>query len=105
MSRLTTKAFLQQVKECVHSIDPQAEVYLFGSRARGQQRKNSDWDFLVLTGKKLDQQLEHAIWDKFTELEITSEQIINPVVQEKQEWLKHPFSPFYWNVMDERKAI
>ncbi|WP_171062866.1 hypothetical protein [Larkinella sp. C7] len=35
MNRLTNKAFLQKVKESVHSIDPQADVYLFGSRARG----------------------------------------------------------------------
>ncbi|KAA9352903.1 nucleotidyltransferase domain-containing protein [Larkinella humicola] len=105
MNRLTNKAFLQKVKESVHSIDPQADVYLFGSRARGNHRKDSDWDFLVLTEKKLDQQLEYAIWDTFTELELASEQIINPVVQEKQEWIKHPFSPFYWNVLTDGKPI
>ncbi|WP_185731323.1 hypothetical protein [Larkinella rosea] len=35
MARLTNKAFLQKVKESIHSIDSQADVYLFGSRAQG----------------------------------------------------------------------
>ncbi|MBW6536858.1 MAG: nucleotidyltransferase domain-containing protein [Mariniphaga sp.] len=33
----------------VSEIDPDAEVYLFGSRARGDFKKDSDWDLLILT--------------------------------------------------------
>ncbi len=36
------------VKQEVTKIDPKAEIILFGSRARGDFRMDSDWDFLVL---------------------------------------------------------
>ncbi len=47
------KTLFKKVKEVVYNFDPQAKVILFGSRARGDHRKDSDWDFLVLTKKKL----------------------------------------------------
>ncbi|WP_461150872.1 nucleotidyltransferase domain-containing protein [Spirosoma pulveris] len=42
---MTDEQFLQAVKKQVCEIDPQAEVWLFGSRARGDARPDSDWDF------------------------------------------------------------
>ncbi|MBI1318778.1 MAG: nucleotidyltransferase domain-containing protein [Candidatus Hydrogenedens sp.] len=36
------------VKAAVLGIAPDAEVYLYGSRARGDFQPDSDWDFLVL---------------------------------------------------------
>ncbi len=41
------------VKQEVIKIDPKAEVFLFGSRARGDFRKDSDWDFLILLNRPL----------------------------------------------------
>ncbi|WP_345269543.1 nucleotidyltransferase domain-containing protein [Nibrella viscosa] len=105
MKRLSKADFLQQVKAQVLAIDPQAEVYLFGSRARNNQRRNSDWDFLVLTEKELTLQLKYDIWDMFTELELATGEIINPVVHSKQEWTKQQFSPFYWNVLEEGRPV
>ncbi|WP_461102555.1 nucleotidyltransferase domain-containing protein [Spirosoma koreense] len=43
---MTNEQFLQEVKRSVMAIDPNAEVWLFGSRARGDAREDSDWDFL-----------------------------------------------------------
>ena len=37
----------QLVKEKILEIDKNAEVILFGSRARGDFHEESDWDFLV----------------------------------------------------------
>jgi predicted nucleotidyltransferase len=33
---------------------PVVDVILFGSRARGNARPDSDWDILIVTAKKLD---------------------------------------------------
>ena len=49
---MTDADFLQAVKRSVHKIDPQAEVWLFGSRARGDARPDSNWGFLVLAEHK-----------------------------------------------------
>lgn len=37
---------LQIVKQTVQQVDPQAEVILFGSRARRDARPGSGWDYL-----------------------------------------------------------
>jgi predicted nucleotidyltransferase len=37
---------LQEIKKTVLNIDSRAEVILFGSHARGDTHKHSDWDFL-----------------------------------------------------------
>ncbi|WP_461135295.1 nucleotidyltransferase domain-containing protein [Spirosoma lituiforme] len=39
---MTDEQFLREVKRYVHDIEPKAEVWLFGSQARKDARKNSD---------------------------------------------------------------
>jgi uncharacterized protein len=41
-----------QIKSIVQSILPEAKVILFGSRARGDNNKDSDYDFLLITKKQ-----------------------------------------------------
>jgi len=51
---MKTSAILKLFKDLVAAenlADP--EVYLFGSRARKDNTRNSDWDFLILSDKKL----------------------------------------------------
>lgn len=40
-------------------------LVLFGSRARGEQRSTSDWDFAVLYDEELRKQYETGGWDAF----------------------------------------
>jgi len=42
---------VDSVKKEVNKIFLNNEVILFGSRARGDFRKDSDWDFLILLKK------------------------------------------------------
>ena len=42
---------LQRIKQNVHEVEPEAEVWLYGSRARRDARADSDWDVLVLSSK------------------------------------------------------
>jgi uncharacterized protein len=43
------KEFLEEIKGVVLSFDDKAEVILYGSRARGDYREDSDWDVLIRT--------------------------------------------------------
>ena len=105
MARLTNKAFLQKVKESVHSIDPQADVYLFGSRARGDYRKDSDWDFLVLTSSKVTRELKYAFSDRLNELELEAERVISSFIRSKEEWPNYELTDFYQNVQEDGKRL
>ena len=60
MSTLSHNNVLQLIKQTVHEAEPNAEVILFGSRARGDARADSDWDILILvdTPKISDKQFE-----------------------------------------------
>jgi predicted nucleotidyltransferase len=39
---------LERVKQAVHEVEPEADIVLYGSRARGDAHAESDWDFLIL---------------------------------------------------------
>ena len=41
---MNDEQILKMIGDSVHTVDPTAEVILFGSRARGDARKDSDWD-------------------------------------------------------------
>ena len=97
----TDTEFLHRVKATVQAIDPTAEVWLFGSRARGDAREDSDWDFLVLTDQPVEVALKYAIWDGLTELEWLTGKLINPAVVEKNAWITHRFAPFVQNTRQE----
>ncbi|MGK7393411.1 MAG: nucleotidyltransferase domain-containing protein, partial [Candidatus Cyclobacteriaceae bacterium M3_2C_046] len=43
----TNNDILNQINREVKLIQPEAEVVLYGSRARGDFKVNSDWDILV----------------------------------------------------------
>jgi len=38
----------------VNEVDPTAKIILFGSRARGDNKASSDWDFFILTSRQVD---------------------------------------------------
>ncbi len=77
----------QQVKATVRRIDPQAEVILFGSRARGDARTDSDWDFLVLTSLPLSNEVKYAVVDAvFEQVELVVEEVITLILHEKAKW-------------------
>lgn len=47
------------------------EIYLFGSRARGDDRPDSDYDLLIVTEKK-DLDLKSKIYDVVTDVSLRS---------------------------------
>ncbi|MCC6459635.1 MAG: nucleotidyltransferase domain-containing protein [Saprospiraceae bacterium] len=98
----SSTTILAKVKEYVKGIDPKAEIILFGSRARGDAREDSDWDILILTPAAVNLQTEQAFRHKLFELELEYGQAISTFVYSKADWNGiQRFTPLYLNVTAE----
>ena len=102
---MTDADFLQAVKRSVQEIDPQAEVWLFGSRARGDARPDSDWDFLVLTEKQANWTFKRQVRDRLYDVGFETNHQISTVIQSKSSLPFLTVTELYQNVIDEGREI
>jgi predicted nucleotidyltransferase len=102
---MDNEAIRDRIKANVLEVNPEAEVWLYGSRARGTAREDSDWDVLVLTpDDKLSVQEEGRFIDHICDLMVKTGQVIQLFAYGKQDWHnRHSITPFYHNV--QREAI
>ncbi len=98
---MTDAEFLLEVKRNVLQIDPLAEVWLFGSRARGDARTDSDWDFLVLTALDLSNGRRWVFSDHLTDLSLQTGQVISSIVYPEWERPRLSVTDLYRNIMNE----
>ena len=95
---------LQAVKEEVNKISPKTEVILFGSRARGDFRTDSDWDFLIIFKKKKVSKTEKKrVRNSLYELELKTDEVISALVHTEEEWEKRSVTPIYQIIKKEGK--
>ena len=92
-----------RISSSVHGTDPTAELFLFGSRARGDNRPDSDWDILILVdATKVTPQVEDQFRDKLYDIELETGQIISVFIYTKDFWKNSlQYSPLYEDVYRE----
>jgi uncharacterized protein len=101
------KNITKKIKKAVEEIDSTAEVILYGSRATGDARKDSDWDILILVDKPKvtfedSQTFNHRLYD----VGLETDQCIMAFVRSKKEWEKRYYvTPLYKNIREEGKAL
>ena len=90
----------ERIKKTIHSKDPKAVAYLFGSRARGNNRPDSDWDILILVdATRVTNEIEDMFRDDLYDIELESGQIISTFIYPKDYWKNTLiYSPLYKNV-------
>jgi len=90
------------IRKEIISLDPKAQVILFGSRARGDSKADSDWDILVLTDSNDVFLAEESFRDKLFDLEIETGEIFSLFVYNKKDWnTRHKITPLYMNIKKE----
>jgi len=97
---MTTRAALTRIKQIAASTIPKGgKAILYGSRARGDAHKDSDWDILILLDKDtLDQSDYDNVSYPFVLLGCDLGQEINPIMYTTKEWESYRITPFYENV-------
>lgn len=93
----------ERISKTIHKRDPKAVAYLFGSRARGNFRPDSDWDILILVDAgKVTNEIEDNFRDDLYDIELESGQIISTFIYPKDYWKRTlVYSPLYKNVNKE----
>lgn len=99
----TDSEFAMRIKNAIIEIDPTAQVILFGSRARGNAKPNSDWDILVLLNKQnLKLKDNEPFLNKIFDIELETLQSISPIIYSVDYWNRiDGASSFHQNVTEE----
>ena len=98
---------LNRIIGVVDKTAPGAEVYLYGSRARGNAKRLSDWDILILLNlRNISFDLETKFMNEFYEVELETGEIISPLVYTKSDWNeRRSITPLYENIKKEGVRI
>ncbi len=100
---MTSSQIREKISHSIHANDPGAVAYLFGSRARGDCRPDSDWDILILVDNpEFSNSIDDLFRDELYTIELDSGQIISPLIYPKDYWEKTlRYSPLYRKILTE----
>jgi predicted nucleotidyltransferase len=99
------KTLLKQVEQQIHSIVPDAEVILYGSRARGDAALASDWDFLILVEQPLGRDLIVEIKNRLYDLELKTDTVLTSIVRTRNEWNSPRYSVLPFKHIIEQEGV
>lgn len=90
-----------------HDVLPAgSQVWIYGSRARGDFHEGSDWDILILIDKpSISSADEDAYSYPFVLSGWQHATSVNPLLYTFEEWQRRKSSPFYINVERDKIAI
>jgi predicted nucleotidyltransferase len=92
----------KQIRDSISVIDSKAQVIVFGSRARGDARRESDWDILILTDYPVSTDIERSFRNNLFDLEIETGEVFSTFVYQKKDWdTRHKVTPLYRNIKKE----
>ena len=94
------------IRDTIRASEPTAQIILYGSRARGDAREDSDWDVLVLVDRdktNFDDYKRICYPVYYKGLDYGQE--INPTLYTKKEWEQAPPTMYKYNVKEESIAI
>ena len=98
---------IQRIKEEGRQILPEgASLWLYGSRARGDARPDSDYDLLILLDKErinMDDYDHYMI--PLSDLGVSMGEDVRAHIYTKNDWSQWPFAPFNMNVEEDKVIL
>ena len=80
------KSILEKCRKAINKIDPNAEVILFGSRARGDAEPESDYDIIILTDQEATLKKEDTFRCQLYPIELDTGAVITVMLVTKKDW-------------------
>jgi uncharacterized protein len=100
--RLEDNHIAKQIKNSIKTIDSKAQVIIFGSRARGDSKIESDWDILILTDYPVTVKVEDTFRDVLFDIEIETGEVLSIFIYQNSDWnSRHKVTPLYKNIQKE----
>lgn len=100
---MSQKDVIQGLKSIAIGVLPEgADAILFGSRARGDARKDSDWDVLILiSGARVSASDFDSFAYPFVDFGWSIGEEINPLIYTYEDWARRKGTPFYKSIHSE----
>ena len=94
---------IQLIRQKVNEIDNTAEVILYGSRARGDNKRDSDWDVMILLKQKnVDKKIEQTFRHHLLDIELEIGVPVSVFVYSKSDWEgKYSITPLFRSIKKE----
>lgn len=94
---------IQLIRQKVNELDDTAEVILYGSRARGDNKRDSDWDVMILLNRKnVDKKVEQVFRHHLLDIELEIGVPISVFVYSKSDWEgKYSITPLFKSIKKE----
>ena len=91
------------IRQKVNELDDTAEVILYGSRARGDNKRDSDWDVMILLNRRnVDKKVEQIFRHHLLDIELEIGVPISVFVYSKSDWEgKYSITPLFKNIKKE----
>lgn len=74
------------LKTIISAATPDAELMLFGKRAKGAYNAQSDWDILILTTSDYPKTLKWELQEKLFDVTIQQGTWVNILLAQKVKW-------------------
>lgn len=97
------KALLIRCRNAVKDFDPSAEIILYGSRARGDAKLESDYDLLVLIDGEITLKREDDFRRRLFPIELETGAVLTVILTNKKDWNSSLYDamPLYQNIKRE----